>query len=175
MIGQKVHLTVRFDSWIVAGAVLRRRSQDRYSRQTFAGWPTSQPTSQRDCQAVGSSSRVDMMATRVYNACRTALGKPARAVTSRSSATVVPHKQPVAPPLRICHGFRDTVGSTPLLRLRKASEETGCTVWGKCEFLNPGGSVKDRPAVFMLKKAEEEGRTSSNRLPVTIYFRGFSE
>lgn len=61
------------------------------------------------------------------------------------------------PALRVCESFRDATGSTPLLKLRSASEETGCTIWGKCEFLNPGGSVKDRPAVYMLKKAEEAG------------------
>ena len=43
-------------------------------------------------------------------------------------------------------GFIDTIGNTPLIKLRKVSEETGCTILGKAEFLNPGGSVKDRAA-----------------------------
>ena len=41
--------------------------------------------------------------------------------------------------------FIDLIGNTPLVHLRRASEETGCTILGKAEFLNPGQSVKDRP------------------------------
>jgi len=55
-------------------------------------------------------------------------------------------------------GFVGTVGGTPLIKLRRASEETGCTILGKAEFLNPGGSVKDRPALYIIKDAEERGR-----------------
>ncbi|PWE18019.1 cysteine synthase A [Marinicauda salina] len=51
----------------------------------------------------------------------------------------------------------DLIGNTPLLRLRKASEETGCEILGKCEFLNPGGSVKDRAALGIIRDAEEKG------------------
>ena len=47
--------------------------------------------------------------------------------------------------------------STPLIKLRRASEETGCTILGKAEFLNPGGSVKDRAALYIIKDAEERG------------------
>src|SRR5256885_7308792 len=54
-------------------------------------------------------------------------------------------------------GFIGTVGSTPLIKLRRASEMTGCTILGKAEFLNPGGSVKDRAALFIIKDAEERG------------------
>src|ERR1700726_870325 len=54
-------------------------------------------------------------------------------------------------------GFIDTVGNTPLIKLRRASEETGCTILGKAEFLNPGGSVKDRAALYIIKDAEERG------------------
>jgi cysteine synthase len=54
-------------------------------------------------------------------------------------------------------GFTDAVGNTPLIRLRKASELTGCHVLGKAEFLNPGGSVKDRAAKYMVLDAEERG------------------
>ena len=42
--------------------------------------------------------------------------------------------------------FNDCIGNTPLIRLKLASEISGCNIYGKCEFLNPGGSVKDRPA-----------------------------
>src|SRR6516162_2546587 len=55
-------------------------------------------------------------------------------------------------------GFVGTVGDTPLIKLRRASEETGCTILGKAEFLNPGGSVKDRAALYIIKDAEERGR-----------------
>ena len=55
-------------------------------------------------------------------------------------------------------GFAETVGNTPLIKLRKASEETGCTILGKAEFLNPGGSVKDRAALHIVLDAEKDGR-----------------
>src|SRR5436305_44007 len=54
-------------------------------------------------------------------------------------------------------GFIGTVGNTPLIKLRRASEATGCTILGKAEFLNPGGSVKDRAALFIVRDAEERG------------------
>ncbi|HLN22509.1 MAG TPA: cysteine synthase A [Patescibacteria group bacterium] len=54
-------------------------------------------------------------------------------------------------------GFVDTIGNTPLILLKKASEITGCTILGKAEFLNPGGSVKDRAALAMVLDAEERG------------------
>ncbi len=51
----------------------------------------------------------------------------------------------------------DAVGNTPLIRLRGPSEETGCEILGKAEFLNPGGSVKDRAALGIIRDAEERG------------------
>ena len=54
-------------------------------------------------------------------------------------------------------GFVDAIGNTPLIRLKRASEATGCTILGKAEFLNPGGSVKDRAALSIVKDAEERG------------------
>src|SRR5437867_5497247 len=59
--------------------------------------------------------------------------------------------------MKIREGFIGTVGNTPLIKLRRASEETGCTILGKAEFLNPGGSVKDRAALFIVRDAEERG------------------
>ena len=59
--------------------------------------------------------------------------------------------------MKIRDGFIDTVGNTPLIKLRRVSEETGCTILGKAEFLNPGGSVKDRPARHMILEAEKRG------------------
>ena len=57
----------------------------------------------------------------------------------------------------IKNGFVGTVGNTPLIRLNRFSEETGCEILGKAEFLNPGGSVKDRAALYIIKDAEEKG------------------
>ncbi|HKX55028.1 MAG TPA: pyridoxal-phosphate dependent enzyme, partial [Xanthomonadales bacterium] len=48
----------------------------------------------------------------------------------------------------------DAIGNTPLIRLRKASELTGCEILGKAEFMNPGGSIKDRAAKYMILDAE---------------------
>ena len=51
----------------------------------------------------------------------------------------------------------DAIGNTPLIKLRRASEETGCTILGKAEFLNPGQSVKDRAALYIIRDAEKKG------------------
>ncbi|AVM73114.1 cysteine synthase A [Magnetospirillum gryphiswaldense] len=53
--------------------------------------------------------------------------------------------------------FNDTIGNTPLIKLKRASEITGCTILGKAEFLNPGGSVKDRAALAIITDAEDKG------------------
>jgi len=57
----------------------------------------------------------------------------------------------------IKQGFVGSVGNTPLIRLKHASEETGCEILGKAEFLNPGGSVKDRAALAIIDDAERRG------------------
>jgi cysteine synthase A len=54
-------------------------------------------------------------------------------------------------------GFLGSIGNTPLIRLQRASAATGCTILGKAEFLNPGGSVKDRAALAIIQDAEERG------------------
>ena len=59
--------------------------------------------------------------------------------------------------MQIRNGFVETVGHTPLIRLRHLSEETGCEILAKAEFLNPGGSVKDRAARSIIQDAEEKG------------------
>jgi len=56
--------------------------------------------------------------------------------------------------------FLDLVGNTPLIKLRAASEITGCDIYGKAEFLNPGGSVKDRAAKAIIEAAEADGTLS---------------
>jgi cysteine synthase A len=59
--------------------------------------------------------------------------------------------------MSVQNSFTGLVGNTPLVRLRKASEQTGCTILGKCEFMNPGGSVKDRAAKYIILDAEQRG------------------
>ncbi len=59
--------------------------------------------------------------------------------------------------MRIARDLADAVGNTPLIRLNKASEETGCEILGKAEFMNPGQSVKDRAALYIIKDAVAKG------------------
>jgi len=59
--------------------------------------------------------------------------------------------------VEIRDGFSEAVGNTPLIKLQRLSEQTGCTILGKAEFLNPGGSVKDRAALYMILDAEKRG------------------
>src|SRR6202047_4810542 len=59
--------------------------------------------------------------------------------------------------MTISDGFSGAVGNTPLIRLRSVSEETGCEILGKAEFMNPGGSVKDRAARAIVLAAEKSG------------------
>ena len=59
--------------------------------------------------------------------------------------------------MRIYSDLADAIGKTPLIRLRKASAATGCEIFGKAEFLNPGQSVKDRAALYIIKDAIERG------------------
>jgi cysteine synthase len=60
--------------------------------------------------------------------------------------------------MNVRSGFIDSIGNTPLIRLRAASEATGCDIYGKAEFLNPGGSVKDRAALAIIEDAEKSGK-----------------
>jgi cysteine synthase A len=59
--------------------------------------------------------------------------------------------------MNVCADSIHAIGRTPLIRLRRASEATGCEILGKAEFMNPGGSVKDRAALYIVKDAEERG------------------
>ena len=59
--------------------------------------------------------------------------------------------------MRIHETVLDLIGNTPLIKLRRASEATGCTILGKCEFLNPGQSIKDRAALYIIRDAMERG------------------
>jgi cysteine synthase len=59
--------------------------------------------------------------------------------------------------MNVRSGFIDSIGNTPLIKLRAASAATGCDIYGKAEFLNPGGSVKDRAALAIIEDAEKKG------------------
>lgn len=59
--------------------------------------------------------------------------------------------------MRICPDLASAIGNTPLIRLRRASEETGCEILGKAEFMNPGQSVKDRAALYIIRDAVARG------------------
>ena len=59
--------------------------------------------------------------------------------------------------MSVVRGFAGAVGNTPLIRLKGVSEETGCEILGKAEFMNPGGSVKDRAAAAIIAAAERGG------------------
>ena len=60
--------------------------------------------------------------------------------------------------MQICDGIVGAIGNTPLIRLKRASEATGCTILGKAEFMNPGQSVKDRAALFIIQDAVRRAR-----------------
>src|ERR1700743_192104 len=59
--------------------------------------------------------------------------------------------------MHIRDGIVQAIGNTPLIRLKHASEQTGCTILGKAEFMNPGQSVKDRAALFIIEDAVKKG------------------
>src|SRR5215217_7615338 len=62
------------------------------------------------------------------------------------------------PHMSVHHGIVDAIGNTPMIRLHRASELTECTILGKAEFMNPGQSVKDRAAVFIIEDAVKKGQ-----------------
>jgi len=74
---------------------------------------------------------------------------PAASSSTSSSSSFVP---------AVYSGFVDAVGNTPLIYLKGASERTQCSIYGKAEFLNPGGSVKDRAAKFLIEGLERDGK-----------------
>ncbi len=59
--------------------------------------------------------------------------------------------------MNILSGLDESIGNTPLIRIDSLSAETGCDILGKAEFMNPGGSVKDRAALWMVREAEKSG------------------
>jgi cysteine synthase A len=68
--------------------------------------------------------------------------------------------------MQICDGINETIGNTPLIVLKRASDATGCTILGKAEFMNPGQSVKDRAARQMILEAEKRGELRPGGLVV---------
>jgi cysteine synthase A len=60
--------------------------------------------------------------------------------------------------MEIKHSVLAAIGNTPLIKLKRASEETGCTILGKAEFMNPGASVKDRAALGIVSDAIDKGQ-----------------
>ena len=60
--------------------------------------------------------------------------------------------------MTVAHSVLDAIGNTPLIRLNRASDATGCEILGKAEFMNPGQSVKDRAALQIIRDAEASGR-----------------
>jgi hypothetical protein len=67
-------------------------------------------------------------------------------------------QNPKGSPVTYSNGILEAIGNTPLIKLKRASEETGCTILGKAEFMNPGQSVKDRAALFIIRDALDSGR-----------------
>ena len=59
--------------------------------------------------------------------------------------------------MQFCNGILEAIGNTPLIKLKRVSEATGCTILGKAEFMNPGQSVKDRAALFIIRDAVKKG------------------
>lgn len=80
-------------------------------------------------------------------------------MSNESNGTSADHK---ASGYRVAQDALDLVAQTPLVRLPRLSPKGGATIWAKCEFMNPGGSVKDRPALNMIRAAERDGTLPPN-------------
>ena len=68
--------------------------------------------------------------------------------------------------VHIRNTFIESIGNTPLIKLKAASELTGCNIYGKAEFMNPGGSVKDRAALSLIKDAQKKKLISKGGIVV---------
>lgn len=92
---------------------------------------------------------------------KSALRPIAHGLTARGLVRTMASTTHAVPGLTISgsevHGFVGAVGNTPLIRLAKLSDETGCNILAKAEFMSPGGSIKDRAALFLVKDAEAKG------------------
>ncbi|KAI2623859.1 cysteine synthase [Hypomontagnella submonticulosa] len=81
----------------------------------------------------------------------------AAAVAPAAAKAPSPHTIAVSKAQGVAKGLTGAIGNTPLIRMNTLSEQTGCEVLGKAEFMNPGGSVKDRAALYVVLDAEERG------------------
>ena len=80
---------------------------------------------------------------------------------------MTPVEKPVSgSQMQSCEGIVEAIGNTPVIKLKRASEQTGCTILGKAEFMNPGQSVKDRAARQMILEAEKRGEIMPGGLVV---------
>ena len=70
------------------------------------------------------------------------------------------------------NGIIEAIGNTPLIKLKRASEETGCLILGKAEFMNPGQSVKDRAALFIIRDALNTGKLQPGGTVIPAGFGG---
>ena len=91
---------------------------------------------------------------------------------SRSSRRDHDHQGPGTD--RAATKLTDLIGNTPLLRINCLSEATGIEIWAKCEFLNPGGSIKDRIALQIVREAETAGLIAPDTTPRCRVFEGTS-
>ncbi|KAK6851751.1 Cysteine synthase 1 [Apiospora arundinis] len=80
-----------------------------------------------------------------------------RAVTPAAAHPPTPRSIAISKAQGVSRGLTEAIGNTPLIRLNKLSEQTKCEVLGKAEFMNPGGSIKDRAAHYVVLDAEERG------------------
>ncbi|KAL0640071.1 Cysteine synthase 1 [Maublancomyces gigas] len=80
-----------------------------------------------------------------------------RRAYATASEAASPYCMKVSKAQGTVNGFVGAIGNTPLIRLNRLSDESGCDIYGKAEFMNPGGSVKDRAALYLVKEAEEKG------------------
>ncbi|KAI0847886.1 cysteine synthase [Daldinia vernicosa] len=87
----------------------------------------------------------------------TTTARRAAAVAPAAAKPPSPHTIAVSKAQGIAKGLTGAIGNTPLIRMNKLSDQTGCEVLGKAEFMNPGGSVKDRAALYVVLDAEERG------------------
>ncbi|KAI8320901.1 OAS-TL 2 [Martensiomyces pterosporus] len=78
-------------------------------------------------------------------------------IAQRSSDSTEPKDDGHSRPSKIAHGVTGLIGNTPLVRINSLSDATGCEILAKAEFLNPGGSSKDRIALYLIEQAEQKG------------------
>jgi cysteine synthase len=109
----------------------------------FGRWVQRSSTLTFPCRAIVDRS---LAPTRIVKIARMSSSKKS---SSSSSSSFVP---------AVYNSFVDAVGNTPLILLKGPSERTGCKIYGKAEFLNPGGSVKDRAAKFLIEGLERDGK-----------------